>query len=89
MWSLLYKIVISLYVASLLSGCAGVSSTDPIRYYLIDPAEYPSASVNADKPPRIEIINLHIPQYLERFHIATRSSKSSLSFQKAINGEKT
>jgi uncharacterized lipoprotein YmbA len=83
MWSLLNKIVISLYVASLLVGCAGVSSTASTRYYLIDPAEYPSASFKADKPLRIEIINLHIPQYLERFHIATRSSKSQLEFSES------
>jgi uncharacterized lipoprotein YmbA len=83
MWSLLSKIVISLYVASLLGGCGGVSSTDPIRYYLIDPAEFPNASLKAVKPLKIEIINLHIPQYLERFHIATRSSKSQLEFSES------
>jgi uncharacterized lipoprotein YmbA len=80
MWRLLNKIVVSLYVACLLGGCAGVSSMDPIRYYLIDSVEYPSASYKADRPLKIEIINLHIPQYLERFHIATRSSKSRLEF---------
>jgi uncharacterized lipoprotein YmbA len=80
---LLYKIVISLYVASLLGGCAGVSSTTQIRYYLIGPAEYTNASYQPDKPLRIEIINLHIPQYLERFHIATRSSKSQLEFSES------
>ena len=80
MWSLLSKIVVSLYVAFLLGGCAAVSSTDPIRYYLIDAAEYPSTSFKTARPIKIEIINLHIPQYLERFHIATRSSKSQLEF---------
>jgi uncharacterized lipoprotein YmbA len=83
MWSLLNKIVVLLYVACLLGGCAGVSSTHPIRYYLIDPAEYPSALYKAGKPLKIEIINLHIPQYLERFHIATRSSKSQLEFSES------
>jgi uncharacterized lipoprotein YmbA len=84
MWSHLYKIVISLYVAGLLSGCAGAGSTALTRYYLIDPAEYPSASLKTTvRPLSIEIISLHIPQYLERFHIATRSSKSQLNFSES------
>jgi uncharacterized lipoprotein YmbA len=83
MWSPLYKIVISLYLASLLNGCSAVSSTTPIRYYLIDPVEYPTVSFKAAKPLSIEIISLHIPQYLERFHIATRSSKSQLAFSES------
>ena len=60
MWSLLSKIVISLYVAFLLGGCGGVSSTTATRYYLIDPAEFPNASLKAVRPLKIEIINLHI-----------------------------
>ncbi|MFT4579463.1 MAG: putative lipoprotein YmbA [Nitrospinales bacterium] len=83
MWRPLYKIIISLYLASLLSGCSGISSTAPIRYYLIDPVKYPTISFKAASPLSIEIISLHIPQYLERFHIATRSSKSQLEFSES------
>lgn len=83
MWSHLYKVVISLYVAGLLSGCAGGGSTALTRYYLIDPAEYPNAPLKVVRPLSIEIISLHIPQYLERFHIATRSSKSQLKFSES------
>lgn len=83
MWSHLYKIVISLCVAGLLSGCAGAGSTALTRYYLIDPAEYPSAPLKVVRPLSIEIVSLHIPQYLERFHIATRSSKSQLKFSES------
>ena len=84
MWSPLYKIIISLYLASLLSGCSGViSSTTQIRYYLIDPVEYPTISFKTANPLRIEIISLHIPQYLERFHIATRSSESQIGFSES------
>ena len=39
-----------------------------------------SSSFKTDKPLSIEIISLHIPQYLERFHIAKRLSKSQLDF---------
>jgi len=80
MRNLQYKIIISLFLAYLITGCLGSRSTVPIRYYLIDPAEYPSSSFKTDKPLSIEIISLHIPQYLERFHIAKRVSKSQLDF---------
>ena len=80
MWHLQYKIIISLFLACLMTGCLGSRSMAPIRYYLIDPAEYPSSSFKTDKPLSIEIISLHIPQYLERFHIAKRLSKSQLDF---------
>ena len=83
MWSPLYKIVTSLYVACLLSSCAGAGATAPTRYYLIDPAEYPSASLKTVRPQSIESTSLHIPQYLERDHIAIRSSKSQLEFSES------
>ena len=80
MRSLQYKIIISLFLVFLMTGCLGSRSAIPIRYYLIDPAEYPNSSFKTDKPLSIEIISLHIPQYLERFHIAKRVSKSQLDF---------
>ncbi len=83
MWNPLLKIITLLFLACLVNGCSGVSSTVPIRYYLIDPAEYRNVSLKADKPLSIEIISLHIPQYLERFHIATRTSKSQLEFSES------
>ena len=84
MWSPLNRIVILLFAASLLSGCAGVvGSSTPTRYYLIDPVEYSDASQKAVRPLSIEIVSLHIPQYLQRFHIATRSSKSQLEFSES------
>ena len=73
-----YKIIVSLFLAFLMTGCLGARATVPINYYLIDPIEYPNLSLKKDKPLSIEIISLHIPQYLERFHIAKRVSKSQL-----------
>ncbi len=80
MWTHLYNTFILLIGAGLLSGCLGGGATTPIRYYLIDPTEYSNASLMAVRPLSIEIIDLHIPQYLERFHIASRSSESRLEF---------
>lgn len=74
------KLIILLFVACLLSACMGGGATTPIRYYLVDPVEYPSTSVKAVRQLSIEILDLQIPQYLERFHIASRSSVSRLEF---------
>lgn len=73
-----YKLIVLLFVTSLLSACMGGGGTIPTRYYLIDPVEY--GSVKAVRPLSIEILDLHIPQYLERFQIASRSSESRLEF---------
>ena len=75
-----YKSVALIFLAILLSSCAGVSSSAPIRYYLIDPAESLNTIHKPSIPLSIEIISLHIPQYLDRFHIATRKSESRLEF---------
>jgi uncharacterized lipoprotein YmbA len=75
-----YKSVALIFLAILLSSCAGVSGSMPIRYYLIDPAESLNTIHKSSKPLSIEIISLHIPQYLDRFHIATRKSESRLEF---------
>ena len=75
-----YKSATLIFIAILLSSCAGVSSSDPIRYYLIDPAESLNTIHKSSKSLSIEIISLHIPQYLDRFHIATRKSESRLEF---------
>ena len=83
MWSSIYKLIVLLYVVCLLSGCIGGGAATSIRYYLVDPAEYPSASLKAVRQLNLEILNLHIPQYLERFHIATRSNESRLEFSES------
>ena len=75
-----YKSVALIFLAILLSNCSGVSGSQPIRYYLIDPAESLNTIHKSSKPLSIEIISLHIPQYLDRFHIAIRKSESRLEF---------
>lgn len=80
MWNSRCKLILLLFVVSLLSACMGGGATTPTRYYLVDPVEYSSESVKAVRPLSIEILDLHIPQYLERFQIASRSSESRLEF---------
>ena len=66
-------------ILSLQVACAG-GSKKPTRYYLIDPVSYDSSDIKAVRPLRIEIIDLNVPQYLERFHIAIRTSESQLTY---------
>lgn len=75
-----YKLIVLLFATSLLSACLGGGGTIPTRYYLVDPVEYASESIKAVRPLSIEILDLNIPQYLERFQIASRSSESRLEF---------
>ncbi len=71
-------------VLSLLAMCAGCAGGNikATRYYLIDPVSY-EQDLESVSPLRIEIIDLHIPQYLERFHIATRVSENRLVFSES------
>ena len=80
MWHSKCKLIILLFIACLISACMGGGATTPIRYYLVDPVDYPSTAVKAVRQLSIEILDLQIPQYLERFHIASRSSVSRLEF---------
>jgi len=71
------RLVAPLVLLGLLSGCAGGDVA--IRYYVIDPV--PGGALVADHSgPAVAILDLTIPQYLERFNIATRSGENRLVF---------
>jgi len=72
------KIII---LSMLLSSCGGGGGSN-IRYYLVDPVST-SKQYDAEQPLSIEIIDLRIPQYLERFQIVTRSGQSQLNLSDA------
>jgi uncharacterized lipoprotein YmbA len=74
------RLIVLTLIVGMLSACMGGGATTPTRYYLVDPVEYTGDSVKAVRPLSIEIIDLQIPQYLERFQIASRSSESRLEF---------
>ncbi len=61
----------------LLGGCIS-SGGAPIRYYLIDPGAM--TRVEVGRAPAVEIVDLRLPQYLDRFNIATRSGDGELRF---------
>ena len=75
-----YKFILLISIMMFLGGCIGGGATTPTRYYLLDPVEFTGDAIKAVRPLKIEIIDLQIPQYLERFQIASRSSESRLEF---------
>jgi len=75
-----HRYSVMLLLSLLLPGCLGGGATTPIRYYLVDAVKPVNIPFSSDKPLIIEIIDLHIPQYLERFNIATRSAENRLEF---------
>jgi len=78
------KLVFSALILVLLAACSGMGGSKvATKYYLIDPVEYDALNLASDKPLAIEIIDVHIPQYLERFHIATRIGENRLKFSEA------
>ena len=69
----------ALLLALTLAGCLGKGGTTT-RYYLVDPVAFTAPESAA--PLAVDIMDLHIPQYLERFQIATawrRDSSNSFS----------
>jgi hypothetical protein len=61
-----------------LTGCLGKGGTNT-RYYLVDPAQFPAPEGPA-RPLVVEIMDLHVPQYLERFQIASRSGENGVVY---------
>lgn len=74
----------TLFLLTILTGCFG-SGGEKIatRYYLIDPIESAPLNIISEKPLAIEIIDVHLPQYLERFHIAIRIGENRLKFSES------
>ena len=62
---------------SLLTGCLG-SSSPAIKFYVLSPL--PEINGDADsRPLAVEISTIHLPQYLDRPHLVTRSSDNRLT----------
>jgi uncharacterized protein len=74
----LISVLTMLVVSALMSACSGGGSA--IRYYVIDPVTTSNSSISFSEELTIEIMDVHIPQYLERFNIVTRSSENQLLF---------
>jgi len=82
-YSILKIVFSAMMLLLLLVACSGGANKVATKYYLIDPVEYKALNFSSDKPLAIEIIDVHIPQYLERFHIATRIGENRLKFSES------
>ncbi len=60
----------------LLTGCLSGSPTQ--RYYLLNATEKDSLLSPEQTPPAIEIVAIHLPQYLDRPQIVSRTASSRL-----------
>jgi len=72
-----------IFICLLLASCFGGGDKIITRYYLVDPIDNNSSLLQADNILSIEIIDVHIPQYLDRFHMVTRDSANSLHFSES------
>jgi len=69
--------VISIASLFILSGCGGGGTS--IRYYMVDAVD-PVSPVADDPNLVVEIMDVHIPQYMERFNIVSRGNENQLFF---------
>ncbi|MDX1569630.1 MAG: PqiC family protein [Xanthomonadales bacterium] len=69
-----------LLVVLVAGGCSSSGGGPGIAYYLIDPVD---AEPIRETDLSIEILDLRIPQYLERYQIASRTSQNRLRFSEA------
>ncbi|MBI1731212.1 MAG: membrane integrity-associated transporter subunit PqiC [Gammaproteobacteria bacterium] len=72
------SVATALLLALGLSGCLGKGGTKT-HYYLVDPVPFTAADAPA-QPLAVEIMDLHVPQYLERFQIATRTGENGVVY---------
>jgi len=69
------NIIAILSIVFSLIGCAG---GEPTRYYLID-SVIPEP-VTMAQSPKVELLDVEIPQYLERYQIASRRADNQIVF---------
>ena len=82
-----YQWIFTLILAEcLLSGCIGTNPVTPTQFYLLTPAQYETSLIIkkdhsdplSQKRISLELASLHLPQYLEKPQIVTRSSQNRL-----------
>lgn len=65
-------------LATGLSACSGGGAANKVNYYLIDPVPGADIPLEGEWKLAIEILDLHIPQYLQRFQLVTRDGDNRL-----------
>jgi uncharacterized protein len=75
--------ILLLILAALMAGCLGSGSKNGVSYYLIDSVDAEASQINTENQLAIELIDLNIPRYLERFQIVTRTGNNQLHFSES------
>ena len=70
-----------LLTSFILSGCIGGSSP-VVRFYVLSPIA-PTEAPAPSKPLAVEISTVHLPQYLDRPHIVSRSGDNRLKISQS------
>lgn len=70
------RLLLIIATCAALAGCMGTTKKEVLRYYLIEPDNAVASSNKTDIS--IEIRELSIPQYLDRFQIVTRTDTNRL-----------
>lgn len=68
-----------LVTMTLVLGACNSSTSSPVLYYLMDAVDQESLKP-MDQELSVQVLDLHIPQYLERFQIARRAHSNQLVF---------
>ncbi len=72
-------LIVPAVAGGLFSGCISTNPVTPTRYYLLTPTPYDKPLISSgDVHLSVEIAALHLPQYLEKPHIVTRTSQNQL-----------
>lgn len=83
-YSILKLVILYQILATTMSGCFGTGGEKiATKYYLINPIDSEALNFTSDQSLAVEIIDIHLPQYLERFHIATRIGENRLNFSES------
>lgn len=84
--SIVKVIILSLVLPIMMTACFGSAGGKfATKYYLIEPVNYEALNLNDNDEDAlaVEIIDVHLPQYLERFHIAIRIGESRIKFSES------
>ncbi|MFT5349423.1 MAG: putative lipoprotein YmbA, partial [Gammaproteobacteria bacterium] len=78
--SSLISTVLLMLLCLFLTACLGGGAKNTVRYYLVDPVPVETAEIDTERQLAIELIDLDIPQYLQRFQMVTRNGDNRLRF---------
>ena len=77
--ALSFRLLLATLLSCSLAGCTGGAGNVHV-YYLVNPVTVDEPIYRKEQPLAVEIMDLHIPQYLEKFQIAVRDGENRLRY---------